>query len=322
MSHVLLLQVSPSLDQKADLQGAKFLLASACMHDLSMDNYTPDLKWLSIHPAIGVPLFNQFAAGGHITSLGLPIFKPQPSQPTFNVTLQDYHILSMQRPHFIGRFLPVYWDDSMLAEAYPHPVVAIEGVAETMLTQGVLEGMMRGFPAGKMLLEAATALGLASEASKASVMSSVGKSAAASWFDLVVSHPASLLGVLLLSRPDMPMAVFLRAAAGAEDAKRRAVKSASLLQDSAQGRAQGLGEAECDPIVCDGFEGGRVWGVGHITAVGAGDEGTGCGDGALPVGVCEPREGEEVAAVAVSKKGGRGGILRRVGGVARRMCKS
>lgn len=295
------------------------------MHDLCMDNYTPDLNWLAIHPAIGVPLFNEFALGGHIDNLGLPMFKPTPSQPTFRVTLQGYHALSMQRPHFIGRFLPVYWDDSMQAEAYPYPVVAIEGVAETMLSQGVLEGMMRGFPAGKMLLEAATALGLAGEAPealnvKASVMSSVGVSAGASWFDLEFSHPASLLGVLLLSRPDMPMAVFLRAAASAADAKRKASsKSTGLLQD----RAQGMGEEEFDPVVCDGFEGGRVWGVGHITAVGAGDEGDGCGVVALSVAVCEPREGEEVSiAVAVPKKGRRGGILRRVGAVLRRMCRS
>jgi hypothetical protein len=316
------LQVSPSLDQKPDPQGIKFLLASACMHDLCMDNYTPDLDWLSIHPAVGLPLFDQFALGGHVDILGMPIFKPKPTESSFHVSLQEYIALSMQRPHFIGRFLPVYWDDSMQAEAYPYRVVAIEGVAENMLSQGVLEGMMRGFPAGRILLDAATALGLAGEASemvgaKASGMSRVG----ASWFDLVFSHPSSLLGVLLLSRPNMPMAVYLRGAAAAEDAKRDASKGARLLQDMAQlqGRAQGLGEEEFEPIVCDGFEGGRVWGVGHLTAVGAGDVGDGCGDVALPVALCEPREVEEVSvAVAVPKKGGKGGILGRV---LRHLCR-
>lgn len=168
------------------------------------------------------------------------------------------------------------------------------------------------------------AAGTSSNASRAEAHEAPSISSApanASWFDLIASRPLRLLGVFLLSKPDMPFRQFLGAAAEAASARKAGTPSdTGLMQDSCMQQLQGHVGDEGEPRVCDGFEGGRVWGVGHITAVGAGDEGGSCTGVPLSVAVLGDREREGGATCKVAQQG-KNGVLRRIGAVLRRACR-
>jgi hypothetical protein len=115
-----------------------------------------------------------------------------------------------------------------------------------------------------------------------------------------------------MSQPDMPFRQLLAAAAEGASARR-----AGTAQDSSMQQLQGPADDQGEPSVCDGFEGGRVWGVGHITAVGAGDEGGSCTGAPLSVAVLGDREREGGAACEAAKQGKKG-VLRLIGAVLRR----
>jgi hypothetical protein len=304
------------------------------MMALSYDNHTPELNWTRLHAAVGVPLLLQFMAAGHIDSFGLPVFINQAIKEDCDVSLSTYHMMLVQDPWFVGRFLDYYWDDTMRCEPYPFPVVSVAKVAQKLLSQPMLEAVLEGFRAGRRLLGFARSLGLggfaaasvgdyatasisstAAEAGGFGAASASSAPANASWFDVIASRPLCLLGVFLMSKPDMPFRQFLAAAADSASARKAGASTDSSVQ-----QLQGPVGDEGEPSVCDGIEGGRVWGVGHITAVGAGDEGDSCIDMPLSVAVLGDREREGGSACQVAKQGKKG-VLRRIGAVLRRACR-
>jgi hypothetical protein len=198
----------------------------------------------------------------------------------------------------------------MTAQQYPWPVVAAEEVALELLSLPMLETMLGGFAVGRHMVGTARRMGPSSSASR--LDASVENAQPASWFDLALSHPAAVLGVLLLSLPEMPLAAFLRAAAVA--------RGAAVAPAAAVGLRK-LPQMDDDEVAhfSEGFEGGRVWGHGHLTAVGAGDAGKG-GSWPLFVPAWElseddnrpgfmPVQGER------ERAGSRGSIIRCLGGV-------
>jgi hypothetical protein len=211
------------------------------------------------------------------------------------------------------RFLEVYWDDRMIVQAAPFPVIAVRQMAEELLSRNMLESVLDGFPAGRHLVEKASLavrrMGLSSSAS--AVDAAVETAQPTSWYDLALSHPAAVLGVLLLSRPDMPLGAFLRAAA----ARGAAVVPAAAVP--MQRQSQAVDDVEA---VSGDVEGGRVWGHGQLTAVGAGDAGNG-GSWSLFVPVWEAREGDSRPGVVPVREegtvraGSRVSLIKRLGAV-------
>jgi hypothetical protein len=205
----------------------------------------------------------------------------------------------------------------MTARPSPHPVVAVEEVARELLSRRTLEDMLMRSSVGRRMVDQARRMGPSSSPSEVDVSGE--NTQPASWFDLGVSHPAAVLGVLLLSRPEMPLAVFLRAAAVARGAA-VAPAAAVGLKKLADGASE-LDEAE---PVSEGVEGGRVWGHGHLVAVGAGDAGRG-GSWQLFVPAWEVREDDSRPGFApVEGEGGvraasgnRGSVIRRLGVLAK-----
>jgi hypothetical protein len=177
-----------------------------------------------------------------------------------------------------------FWDDEVIAEPDPWPVIAVREMAEKLLTVHMLEAVLGGFAAGRRLLTLGRQTGLSS-----SVGVGMQTVKAASWWDLGSSHPAAVLGVLLMSLPEMPLAAFLRAAAAARGAE---VARADAL--GMQMLSKGVDEVVPE---LGGFQGGRMWGTGPPTAVGAGDgdDGTAC---PMSVPVLEPRERERKSGFA------------------------
>jgi hypothetical protein len=177
-------------------------------------------------------------------------------------------------------------------------------MAEQLLTQSMLEAVLVRFAAGRRLVAAAKNLGLSSSADASGLDAATETVKTASWFDLAHSHPAAVLGVLLLSMPEMPLAAFLRAAA----ARGAAVVPAAAVRMQRQSEVV-VGEVEA---VSGGVEGGRVWGHGQLTAVGAGDAGNG-GSWSLFVPFWELRERDGImlsGVVPVQEEGvGAGSIV-------------
>lgn len=214
----------------------------------------------------------------------------------------------------LRRCVEKYWDDCVVAEPDPFPVIAVSEMAQELLTKRVIETVLGGFEAGRRLLDAARGLGLGGGSSSPTCWTLPRavleeRSATASWWDLAVIHPCAVLGVLLLSKPEMPLGVFLRAAA-ARGGDACAPKAAEL--------AQSISSVDSgDEGVCGDVAGGRVWGHGHLTAVGAGDGGS-RGSWSLLVPVFEPREHDSISG-AVSAQGG--GVSAAVhDGIVSRLC--
>lgn len=183
----------------------------------------------------------------------------------------------------------------MVAEPDPFPVIAVSEMAQELLTMRMLEAVLGGFEAGRRLLGAARNMGLSNSIEAPGAGESAGTGEPASWWDLAASHPSAVLGVLLLSKPEMLLRAFLRAAAaarGADTAPADAVPMHRLTE--------GVDEVEA---VSGDVEGGHVWGYGHLTAVGAGDGGS-RGSWSLFVPVFEPREHDSMSgAVPVQGEG-------------------
>jgi hypothetical protein len=179
-----------------------------------------------------------------------------------------------------------------------------------LLTMRMLEAVLSGFAAGRRLLAAASNLGLSNNADAPGLDKSVGTGEPASWWDLAASHPAAVLGVLLLSRPEMPLGAFLRAAA---------TRDAAVVPAGAVRMHRLADEVDEVEAVSGDVEGGHVWGHGHLTAVGAGDAGK-RGSWSLFVPVWEPREHDSMSGVVVVQEEGVGAdrhdsIVSRLGAV-------
>lgn len=204
-------------------------------------------------------------------------------------------------------FQEMYWDDAMVAHPDPFSVVAKAQLAQQVLTPPVMEAVLARFEEGRRLLGVASSLGLG--------CGGEGGVSGSSWFDLGLTHPQAVLGVLLLSQPNLPLAAYLPSAfAAAVGVSRGLVASFAAAPVRVQLPTKVRDGFE---VVCDG-RGGRDWPRhGSLTAVGAGDA-DGLRQQPLLLPALQARERECVAAAllvqgdSLAATGHRRGVFGRV----------
>lgn len=181
----------------------------------------------------------------------------------------------------------------MVAHPDPFPVVAKAQLAQKVLTPGLMETVLARFEAGRHLLGVASSLGLGG-----GVAGGEGRvSGSNSWFDLGLTHPQAVLGVLLLSQPNLPLAAYLRSAFAAAVGVSRGLLASFA---AAPVRMQLPTKVQDGVVECDG-RGGRDWPRhGSLTAVGAGD-GDGMRQQPLLLPALQARERECVAAALLAQ---------------------
>lgn len=198
----------------------------------------------------------------------------------------------------------------MMAHPDPFPVVAKAQLAQQVLTPPLMATVLARFEAGRRLLGVASSLGLGGR-----VVGGADAVLGSSWFDLGLTHPQAVLGVLLLSQPNLPLAAYLRSAFAATVGVSRGLVASFA---AAPMRMQLPTKVQDDAVVaCDG-RGGRDWPRhGNLTAVGAGDA-DGLRQQPLLLPALQARERECVAAAllvqgeSLAAAGHRRGIFGRV----------
>ena len=155
------------------------------------------------------------------------------------------------------------------------PVIGTSKLGDLITQPAFLEQVLAGYPAGRQLLNSistvCTGIGMQWGNSCGAVSTSAESGRWACVFDLVARRPLAVLGALFLSEPEMPFAVFLRAVAAA------AVGGATAgVLGKVPAKMQLLRKLQdgWEALVCAGEGGERVWGWGHLTAVGAGENGS------------------------------------------------
>lgn len=96
------LQVRPPLEHHGQADRATSQLSGHIMHTLNLSNNAAALRFLQLHPAVGVPLLEEFLQSGLADEYGQPVYLSQLSEERV-LDLPEFLVFEHDHPDFVGR---------------------------------------------------------------------------------------------------------------------------------------------------------------------------------------------------------------------------